>query len=152
MTSDGVTLKASKTVSPTAVRALFRRVGLNDWFTRDDVTWYLRKALYVATAWAARRCVGIAVLTGDGRIDVSVDLLAVDPQWQRRGIGTRLMQRVTARIERLAPYHAQVQVCERDTERFYARFGFQRNQGTWLLEHGPTADRLRHLAREARTS
>jgi GNAT superfamily N-acetyltransferase len=145
-----VLLKASKRIPVTPVASLFKRARFNDWFTRSDVEWYLRKALHVVSAWAGKRCVGIVVLTGDGRIDVSVDVLVVDPSWQGKGIGSRLMERILARIERLKPYHVRIEVFERRTERFYARFGFVRNKGTWLLEYAPNAKRLRRLVRAAR--
>ena len=88
-------------------------------------------------------------MTGDGRIAVSVDVLAVDPAWQGKRIGSRLMERVVARIARLRPYHVSVEVYEPRTERFYMRFGFQRNKGTWLLEYSLTVNRLRSTARAA---
>jgi GNAT superfamily N-acetyltransferase len=142
--------RTTRCIDPARVRALFRRTAFNNWLSLGDVAWYLRHALFVATAWAGGACVGIAVLAGDGRISISVDLLLVDEALRRQGVGTRLMELAMKRIARLKPYHVSVEVFERGTERFYNRFGFVRNRGTWLLEHEVTAERLRRRVRRCR--
>ena len=149
-TNAAISFRASKRIDPTRVRKLFRRTGFNDWFSLADVVWYLRHALFVASAWAQDRCVGITVLTGDGRISVGLDLLVVDQPYRGKGIGSHLMKLVGDRIARLKPYHVSIEVFERRTERFYARFGFDRNRGTWLLEHTTAAQRLRRKAARCR--
>ena len=150
MGKPAITFRTSKRIDPSGARELFRRGGFNDWFRRDDVAWYLGHALFVASAWAGKQCVGIAVATGDGRISIHVDLLLVDKAFQGQGIGSKLMKLIMVRVQRLKPFHFSVNVFERRTERFYARFGFARNEGTWLLEHAPTAERLRRKAAAGR--
>jgi ribosomal protein S18 acetylase RimI-like enzyme len=143
MAQGEITFKCGRQVPYTALRAFFKRCQWYDWFTRADVEHYLKKALYIATAWHGRKIVGFAALKGDGRNDVSLDSLVVDYTYQRRGIGTALMKMALAKVEELRPYHFEAQVCDEQTERFYRRCGFVRNQGTWLLEHKSTADKLR---------
>lgn len=154
MNKINILYKRSRRIDPVRTRKLFRRTGFQDWLSQADVAWYLRHALFIASAWLGKRCVGVAVLTGDGRISVSLDLLLVDESFRGLGIGSRLMQLVMNRAKRLDPYHMSVQVFERRMERFYGRFDFVRSRGTWLLEHSPTAERLRRngtaLAQKAR--
>lgn len=138
-----ITFKRGKQVPCATLRAFFKRCQWYDWFTRADVEHYLKKALYIATAWHGRKLVGFAALTGDGRNDVFLDSLVVDYTYQRRGIGTVLMKMALAEVKELKPYHFEAQVCDKQTGEFYRRCGFVRNQGTWLLEHKPTADKLR---------
>jgi N-acetylglutamate synthase-like GNAT family acetyltransferase len=138
-----IVFKAGKRISTTAIRMFFKSSQWYDWFTRRDIEYYLRKILYVATAWHGRKIVGFTALTGDGRNDAFLDSLVVDNVYRRRGIGTRLMNMLLAKIKKLQPYHFQIEVCDKKTERFYKKFGFVRNEGTWLLEHEQIADKLR---------
>ena len=138
-----VTIKASKRISVRAVRELLRRNKWHGHFTDEDIRWYVDHALYVVSAWSGRRAIGLAVLTGDGRINTWLDTVIVDEAWRGRGIGTELVSRIVSRVERLKPYYFQLDVYQKRTERFYRRFGFVPNEGTWLLEHNPTAGRLR---------
>ncbi len=137
-----VAIRTSRRISAKAVRDLFVRMQWHDWLTLEDVRWYLDHALYVASAWDAQRCVGVAVLTGDGRINTWLDTIVVDEEYQGKGIGTALVRKIMARVERLQPYSMMLDVYQRRTERWYTRFGFVRNKGTWLLAHKPTSDRL----------
>lgn len=145
-----ISFKASRRIDPIRVRKLFQCTGLNDWFSYADAVWYLRHALFVASAWAQHQCVGIAVLTGDGRISVGLDLLVVDQPYRGKGIGSHLMKLIGDRVAKLKPYHVSIEVFERRTERFYRGFGFDRNRGTWLLEHTATAQRLWRKAARCR--
>ena len=145
-----ITYRRGRNLPVRAVRALFQRMWFYDWLTAKEVAWYLRHARFVASAWDGRRAVGIAVLTGDGRINVELDALVVDEDYRRRGIGTKLLETVVAKVETLKPHYFQVQVHEKSTERFYAKHGFVRNKGTWLLEHNNVANRLRKRSSKAR--
>jgi GNAT superfamily N-acetyltransferase len=145
-----IAFRGGKRIPPTAVRAFFKRCQWYDWFTLADVEHYLRKALYVATAWHGQKVVGFAALMGDGRNDVFLDSLVVDYSYQRRGIGTVLMEMTLAKVKELRPYHFQAQVCDKQTERFYKHFGLVTNEGTWLLEHAQTADKLRTKVKRIR--
>jgi GNAT superfamily N-acetyltransferase len=146
MTNASLVFRRGKRLPARAVRALFRRMKWHHWMTEDEVAWYLRHALFVASAWSASRCIGIAIVTGDGRINAWLDTIVVDRPHQGKGIGTELTRMVVERVERMEPYCFGLDVYQRRTENFYARFGFVRNRGTWLLEHKPTADRLRNRA------
>jgi GNAT superfamily N-acetyltransferase len=121
-----------------------------DWLSLDDVRWFLDHSLYVASAWTGRKCVGIGVVVGDGRISAFLATLVVEAAYQRRGIGTALMKKIVARVERLRPYCFGLDIFERRTARFYRRFGFTLNKGSWLMEHKPTGDRRRAAIRKHR--
>jgi GNAT superfamily N-acetyltransferase len=150
MSRTHVGLQTGKRISAKAVQSLFTRMQWHDWFTLADVRWYLDHALYVVSAWDGRRCVGVAVLDGDGRINAHLDTIVVDEAYQGRGIGTALMKKIMAKVERLRPHYMQLDVYQKRTERWYAGFGFVRNKGTWLLTHKPTEDRLRARAAAVR--
>jgi len=132
------------------VQQFFRRNRWSDFYTIDQLESYLARALLVASAWRSGELVGLAVLSGDGRAVVELSDVCVDRELRRRGIGTRLMKIALEEIERLNPCTVKVEVFEERTQRFYERFGFRRNAGTWLLEYGPAAERVRERVREVR--
>ena len=133
-----ITFKASRSISPRAVQNLFRRNQWSDWWSVQDVAWYLSHCLFVVSAWNGRKLVGIGTLTGDGRIAVAIDTLIVDFPFRRQGIGQDLIRRMVEKAESLEPYYFQTDAHLKSTERLYRRFGFRPNKSTWLLEHGPT--------------
>ena len=79
-----IAYRDDKALPSRSVQNLFRRLEWSDWFTQRDIDWYLQHALYVLSAWDGRRLVGMGVLTGDGRIDVHLDMLIIDVPYQRR--------------------------------------------------------------------
>jgi len=137
-----VTYLQDKDVSARAIRALFKRNHWLDWFSLKDVEWYLDHCLFVASAWQGRRAVGLPTLTGDGRITIELDTLLVDKSYRHKGIGKLLVAMIVEDAKRRVPYHFKVEVYRDQTEQLYVALGFQRNEGTWLLEHKETAERL----------
>lgn len=133
-----ITYSDDKALSPRKAQALFRRLEFSDWWSQKDIEWYLNAALRVISAWDREKLVGVGILTGDGRIDVHLSLLVVDAPYQRHGIGTAIISRLVREVEEMKPYSFQTDVFSKDAERLYARFGFRKNEGTWLLEHEPT--------------
>lgn len=133
-----ITYSGTKAISARTVQALFRRLEFSDWWTQKDIEWYLHSALRVISARHGRKLVGLGTLTGDGRIDVHLSLLVVDAPYQRQGIGSAIIARLVDEVREMQPYSFQTDVFSEDAERLYARFGFRRNEGTWLLEHEPT--------------
>ena len=89
-----ITYRTDKRIAAGAVGALFKRNEWCHWFTDEDIRWYLHHALSVVSAWRGRRAVGIAVVTGDGRIVMELSTLVVDHEYRGAGIGTALMSMV----------------------------------------------------------
>ena len=145
-----IVYKTNKKISSTAIYRFFRDNELNDWFSKTDTEFYIRKSLFLASAWDGLKCIGVGVLCGDGKINVELDVLVVDCSYRRFGVATTLIQMVLKKVNKLKPYHFKVEVFEESTEKFYAEFGFRKNEGTWLLEHEPTGDRLRKIATKVR--
>ena len=70
-----------------------------------------------------QRVVGMARVVGDGGSVYHVCDMAVHPDHQRRGLGSRLMERVLAFVEADAPAGAYVNLMA-DVDGFYESFGF----------------------------
>ncbi|GAF83373.1 unnamed protein product [marine sediment metagenome] len=135
-----IKFKTTRTIPPRAVQILVRRNEWSDWWSLQDIKWYLSRCLFVASAWNGQRLVGLGTLTGDGRISVNIGTLLVDAPFPGQGIGQELIRRMVEKAESLQPYYFQTDVYQKSTERLYRRFGFRLNKGTWLLEHGPTCN------------
>jgi len=150
MTKRRITYKSTKRISCHSIKTLFRKAQLWDWLRLSEIEWMLKKALFVASAWDDEKLVGLGTLTGDGRIDLLLDTLIVDENYRRQGIGTAIANMLIAKADTFSPHHFQIQVFDKKVERFYKRLGFRKNTGTWLLDHGPTADKLLSKVKKTR--
>jgi ribosomal protein S18 acetylase RimI-like enzyme len=68
--------------------------------------------------------VGMARIVGDGGSVYHVCDMAVHPDHQRQGLGSRMMERLLAYLDENAPDRAYVNLMA-DVEGFYERFGFE---------------------------
>ncbi|AXR76401.1 GNAT family N-acetyltransferase [Natrarchaeobaculum sulfurireducens] len=68
--------------------------------------------------------VGMGRIVGDGGTVYQISDMAVHPDHQRRGLGTRIMARLEAYIDETAPPNAYVNLLA-DVDGFYERFGYE---------------------------
>jgi len=68
--------------------------------------------------------VGMARIVGDGGSVYHVCDMAVHPDHQRQGLGSRMMERLLTYLDENAPDRAYVNLMA-DVEGFYERFGFE---------------------------
>jgi ribosomal protein S18 acetylase RimI-like enzyme len=68
--------------------------------------------------------VGMGRIVGDGGTVYQITDMAVHPDHQRRGLGTRVMEAILDYLDREAPSRAYVNLFA-DVEGFYERFGFE---------------------------
>ncbi|NUC74125.1 GNAT family N-acetyltransferase [Haloterrigena sp. SYSU A558-1] len=68
--------------------------------------------------------VGMGRIVGDDGTVYRISDMAIRPEHQGRGLGTRIMERLEAYIEETAPPRAYVNLVA-DVDGFYERFGFE---------------------------
>lgn len=90
--------------------------------------------------------VGMARVVGDGGAVFHICDMAVHPDHQRQGLGTRLMDAVMAYLDEHAPETAYVNLLA-DVDGFYETWGFEptapATKGMWLpRESRPTGEEL----------
>jgi ribosomal protein S18 acetylase RimI-like enzyme len=68
--------------------------------------------------------VGMGRIIGDGGAVYQISDMAIHPDHQRRGLGTRIMERLETYLEREAPSGAYVNLVA-DVDGFYERFGYE---------------------------
>ncbi len=73
-----------------------------------------------------KRLVGMGRIIGDGGCNFEVVDIAVHPDYQRQGLGTRIMQALVDYLEQNAPPSAYVSmIADEGAPALYARFGFE---------------------------
>ncbi len=97
------------------------------WPTHPDSATHLRMldnsyAIALAVDTDLDRVVGFANAISDGVLSAYIPLLEVLPEWQGRGIGTRLIEVLCEQLDQL--YMIDL-VCDAKLEAFYAPLGFQ---------------------------
>lgn len=86
----------------------------------------LGNSLYAVCAEVGGRVIGCGRVIGDGGMHLYLTDVVVRPEWQRRGVGTRMVERLTRWVEGV-PY-GNVIVAVLPTAGmagFYARHGFK---------------------------
>lgn len=73
----------------------------------------------------AGRLIGMGRVVGDGGCFFQVVDIAVHPDYQRRGLGSRIMQSLMEQLRAAAPESAYVSlIADGDASRLYEKFGF----------------------------
>ena len=105
---------------------LRRSVG---WGTYDQelITRALPQSLYSVCADVNGRFVGMARIVGDGGLVFYIQDVAVHPDFQRQGIGKRMMDKIMEYIRAHASHNTIVALMSAyGKERFYEQYGFVR--------------------------
>ncbi len=91
----------------------------------------LKNADLTVTAWDGDTLVGISRTLTDFTYAAYLADLAVDAQYQRRGIGKRLIEETRAR---LGAECMIVLLAAPDANEYYAKLGFEHNPRAWVSE------------------
>ena len=84
---------------------------------------HLDSALYIVSAWNGEELIGYARLEGN-RLSVEISDVLVKSEYQGKGTGTQLVDKLVSYIIKLNPYSIQVSpVGEREIH-IYEKFGF----------------------------
>ncbi len=132
-----LTIRSYRPTDYESVVALWRGVGfqVDDRDNAEGIARYtvLNPGLFLV-AEAAGALVGTVVASWDGRRSI-VYRMAVDPGWQRRGIGTQLMAEVERRLRTLGARSVAL-LAWRDDQRavgFYEALGYEIEEGVAFM-------------------
>ena len=99
----------------------------------------LRYANLTITAWQDRQLIGIARTLTDFAYVAYLSDLAVDVEFQRQGVGKRLIEETRNRLE---PECMIVLLAAPKANDYYPKLGFEHNPRAWILRGGrPSAGR-----------
>jgi ribosomal protein S18 acetylase RimI-like enzyme len=120
-------------LSVSEVIELYRRSTLGERrpIDRPDIfEGMLKNANLIITAWQCSRLVGIARSLTDFTYVAYLADLAVDSEYQRQGIGRRLIQETRHRLQ---PECKVVLLSAPQANEYYPKLGFQHNPRAWVL-------------------
>lgn len=91
----------------------------------------LKQSHAIVLAWndESERVVGFINAVSDGVLSAYIPLLEVLPEFQKRGIGSELVRRILRSYE---DYYMIDLMCDKDTVKFYARFGMKEINGMMI--------------------
>ncbi|MFZ4855613.1 MAG: GNAT family N-acetyltransferase [Desulfuromonadaceae bacterium] len=94
-------------------------------YAEEDAARFLPNSLFGVCALTRDELVGMARVIGDGGLVFYIQDVIVVPEWQRRGVGTLLMDRVMAYIRQHAFEQSNVGLMSaKGKEPFYEKYGF----------------------------
>ena len=113
----------NETPSPAQLVSLYDSVG----WGHKDYPQMLVKAIenssFLVCAYADTELIALGRAISDGVFTVYFPDLLVKPEWQRKGIGSKIMNIL---LERFAGFHNQVLIAENEVTRaFYLKQGFE---------------------------
>ncbi len=139
----------SASISPEEFADLLRRSTLAERRPVDDshcLQAMLRHANLLCTAWDDETLVGIARSVTDFEYCCYLSDLAVDSNYQRKGIGRELVRLTQAR---LGPRAKIILLAAPQAETYYPRIGFTTHKSAWILSKSASVPEKTKMAERA---
>ncbi len=121
--TDSITYSSTHELSPDSLERLFLSVGWESGKYPEKLSLSMKNFKSVFTAWDGDKLVGLVSAMDDGVLTAYVHYLLVDPEYQKHGIGRKLMEMVKQE------YSSYMKICliaENDAIKFYETCGFKR--------------------------
>ena len=123
-----------KDIPKDQVIALYKSVDWSSAEKPDLLLKTLRNSHTVVTAWDGERLVGLGNAISDGYLVVYYPHLVVHPEYQGRGIGTKIMRLMQKKYH---GFHQQSIIADGKAVGFYKKCGFIETgscQSLWIYE------------------
>ena len=116
-----ITYFYDKKVEPNSIRDLFLSVNWSVGDKPGKIKQAFSQSDKVITAWDGEKLVGLINSIADGSITAYIPYLLVNPDYQKQGIGEKLVRMIVSEYEN---YDRIVLLTEKDTVDFYRKCGF----------------------------
>ena len=116
----------SKEIDRNSLRDLFLSVNWDSGNYPDKLQEAIWNSHAVVTAWDGGKLVGLVNSLSDGVMTAYFPNLLVRPDYQKQGIGKRLVESI---LEEYKTYALKVLIAYDDTVDFYKKCGFEVGQG-----------------------
>ena len=127
-----IEFRQTRDIPRECILALYQAVGWSCAKKPDALCSGLRNSDSLVSAWDGDTLVGLGNAISDGALVVYYPHLLVLPEYQRRGIGKRILQILTGMY---ADFHQQILLAEGPVA-FYEKCGFVRAETTvpmWIM-------------------
>jgi ribosomal protein S18 acetylase RimI-like enzyme len=121
-----ITYRTGKEVEPNSLGGLFLSVDWPLGYQPDKLQRAFSRSDKVITAWDGEKLVGLVNTIADGSVTAFIPYLLVNPEYQKQGIGGKLIRMIVSAYE---GYERIVLLTEIDTVDFYKKCGFIDAQG-----------------------
>ncbi len=111
----------SKELAASNIRDLFLSVKWPLGYKPDKLQQAFSDSDKVITAWDGEKLVGLINTIADGSLTAFIPYLLVNPDYQKQGIGEKLVRKIISEYEK---YERIVLLTEKDTVDFYRKCGF----------------------------
>ena len=130
-----ISYKDTRNFKEEQIEGLFKSVGQFSGGFPDKLKIALRNSSKVISAWDKGRLVGLIRGLDDGIWQATIDCLVVDPQYQGRGIASKLLRDLLCEYEGIL--YVSVVPDEKKNVTFYQNHGFEiMEEGTPLQIKG----------------
>jgi len=101
--------------------------------TREQAELAVANQIFSITAVKDNEYIGMARLLGDAAIFWLITDVWVLPEYQGKGVGRTLVEKILQYIKENGPkgYHAVYLMCAKDKEGFYEKLGFMKRPHKW---------------------
>lgn len=129
-----VTIKEIRDLNKGQILELYK---LNNWSSAekpDRLYRALTNSHTLLSAWVGEKLVGIANAISDGYLVVYYPHMIVHPEFQRKGIGRKLMDSMQTKY---GDFHQQMLTADTNSIEFYSKCGFKRAGKTepmWIYQ------------------
>lgn len=131
-----IRLSEQRDIELEAIIALYRANGWSSADKPQELFQGLMNSHALVAAWDEDRLVGLGNALSDGHLVVYYPHLLVHPDYQGRGIGRQIMQRMQ---EKYGHLHMQMLTADGQAIAFYQKLGFERAGQTeplWIYKGG----------------
>lgn len=87
----------------------------------------LKNSIYCICAYEKNKLIGFARMIGDKTIFLYIQDVMVNPEYQKRGIGTKIIENILNKVEDFRKINPNIKVylcASKNRESFYEQFGF----------------------------
>lgn len=132
-----ITYLYGKKVESNSIRDLFLSVNWSLENKPDKLQQAFSHSDKVITAWDGEKLVGLINSIADGSLTAYIPYLLVNPDYQKQGIGKKLVSMIKSEYE---SYERIVLLTEKDTVDFYRKCGFleARSIHSMMITHQQT--------------
>ena len=131
--NEAIQIRDTPDVPKEAVLDLYRAVDWSSANKPEQLHQALLHSHSLVTAWNGEQLVGLANAISDGFLVVYYPHFVVHPDFQRKGVGQRMMARLMKRYE---GFHQHSVIADKDAVVFYEKCGFEQSacKAMWIYD------------------